>query len=375
MAATLTPLATPILELGSPSPGGLRLPDASPAAGSLYAPRGVAFLAGGGLAVTDTGNHRVLIWTRLPPTSHAPADLVLGQPDFDHEGPQAGGRGPANGLHLPTGLAQIGEALYVCDAWNHRVLVWDAVPTASSTPPDRVLGQPDLTSTERNRGGALGPAGFDCPYGLAVVDGDLHLADTQNRRVLVWDGVPADDRPAARVLGQDDFTGGDENRGRGPGPDTFRWPHAFAGQGGGLFVADAGNHRVLGWSAGADRAGPADLLLGQEGFETAFELPHRPQGPCRLRFPYALAADERRLVVADTANNRLLVHAAPVRSGAAALGVLGQHDFDAAGENRWGAIEADTLCWPYGLALSGDLLAVADSGNNRVTLWRFGASS
>ena len=57
--------------------------------------------------------------------------------------------------------------------------------------------------------------------------------------------------------------------------------------------------------------------------------------------------------------------------------VLGQGDFDSAGENRWEAVRDDTLCWPYGLALAdggsrdgaGGLLAVADSGNNRVMLW------
>ena len=30
------------------------------------------------------------------------------------------------------------------------------------------------------------------------------------------------------VLGQDDFESGEENRGCGVGPDTFRWPHAIA---------------------------------------------------------------------------------------------------------------------------------------------------
>jgi hypothetical protein len=50
--------------------------------------------------------------------------------------------------------------------------------------------------------------------------------------------------------------------------------------------------------------------------------------------------------------------------------VLGQPDFATAGENRWSAVDHDTLCWPYGLSLRGDRLAVADSGNNRVMLWR-----
>ena len=52
---------------------------------------------------------------------------------------------------------------------------------------------------------------------------------------------------------------------------------------------------------------------------------------------------------------------------------IGQPDFDANGENRWDAVRQDTLCWPYGICLRGSVLAVADSGNNRVMLWRVGA--
>ncbi|HOB49974.1 MAG TPA: hypothetical protein PKK01_11765, partial [Mycobacterium sp.] len=50
--------------------------------------------------------------------------------------------------------------------------------------------------------------------------------------------------------------------------------------------------------------------------------------------------------------------------------VLAQHDFGSNGENRWTSVQRDTLCWPYGLSLRGNLLAVADSGNNRVMVWR-----
>jgi hypothetical protein len=76
-------------------------------------------------------------------------------------------------------------------------------------------------------------------------------------------------------------------------------------------------------------------------------------------------------VVADTANNRVLLwHDVPASgSGHPADAVIGQRDFSAAGENRWTAVEHDTLCWPYGLALHRDRLAIADSGNNRVMLW------
>ena len=369
MGASVTE-ARPVLELGEESPGGLRLPDAKPSRRALYAPRGVAFLPGGGLAVADTGNHRVLLWRSAPAASRTPADVVLGQVDFDLEGAQSDGRGPESGMHLPCGLLFAEGRLFVCDAWNHRILVWDGVPTQSGSRPDHVVGQAGPDGVEKNRGGAIGPSGLDCPYGIAVVDGDLHVADTQNRRVLVWDGLPDGDVAAARVLGQPDFTSGEENRGRGPGPDTFRWPHAIAGTDGGLLVADAGNHRLLGWTRDADRTGPADVLVGQPDFETAFEMPHVPQGPGRLRFPYGLVADSGRVLVADTANNRVLGFPGPLAAkGAEADLVLGQPNFDKAGENRWSAIAPDTLCWPYGLALDGERLAVADSGNNRVVLW------
>ena len=47
---------------------------------------------------------------------------------------------------------------------------------------------------------------------------------------------------------------------------------------------------------------------------------------------------------------------------------------DPAGENRWSAVTPDSLCWPYGLSAApdpgyGQVLAIADSGNNRVVLW------
>jgi hypothetical protein len=78
------------------------------------------------------------------------------------------------------------------------------------------------------------------------------------------------------------------------------------------------------------------------------------------------------LAIADTANNRVLlwddVPDGPICRGADH--VLAQPDFSSNGENRWTSVQHDTLCWPYGLSLRGDMLAVADSGNNRVMLWR-----
>jgi hypothetical protein len=75
------------------------------------------------------------------------------------------------------------------------------------------------------------------------------------------------------------------------------------------------------------------------------------------------------LAVADTANNRVLLWDGLPLDGRSADVVLAQPTFGANGENRWSSVTSDTLCWPYGLWLHGDRLAVADSGNNRVVIW------
>ncbi len=363
-------LMRPCLRLGACSPGGLALPSAAPTDSTLYAPRGV-YLDHQRVIVSDSGNHRLLLWNRFPCHSGQAADMVLGQPDFSTEGPAARGRGPRWGMHLPTGVLLVEKRLVVCDAWHHRLLVWEQLPQENGALPDYALGQPDLESTAPNRGGDPGANTFYWPYGAAWIAGRFYVADTGNRRVLMWHGFPQPDQPADMVLGQEDFSTRAENRGGPPRADSFRWPHALAGNDLWLFVADAGNHRVLGWRGHPDRDRPADVVLGQKDFHSCQEFPYGPQGPRRLRFPYAIACQNNQLAVADTANNRILFWSLPVEQpcGAPAFAVLGQKDFNAHGENRWQAVQDDSFCWPYGLWWYDTWLAVADSGNNRVMIW------
>lgn len=380
--------------LGAPAPGGLALPSAQPTAAWLYAPRGVHLGTYRGrdvLIAADTGNHRVLIWHELPERDEQPCDVVLGQPDALSEGPAAGSGDTRTGLHLPTGVLVHDGKLVVADAWHHRVLIYDGLPEAPGAIPDLVLGQPDLDSVTPNAGGECGPTTMYWPFGIAIVGGRFYVADTGNRRVLGWTGglpTSADTAPDV-ILGQPDGTSRDENRGGAPGPDSFRWPHSVTGTADALFVADAGDHRVLGWASPPGGDVPAHLVLGQPDFAAASELPYGPQGATVLRFPYAVAADGVTFAVADTANNRILLwDSAAVASATAACGpvlegtrrpgagrgpdatvVLGQPGFGPNGENRWSGVTRDSLCWPYGLSLAGDRLAVADSGNNRVVIW------
>ncbi|MBN3457749.1 NHL repeat-containing protein [Mycolicibacterium sp.] len=364
----------PEICLGAPAPGGLALPPAHPSMAWMYSPRSV-FLGRDQLVVADSGNHRVLVWHGRPDGDGQPADIVLGQPNGITEGKAAGGRGPERGMNLPTGVLLHEGRLVVADAWHHRILIWDSVPQTSDVAPDRVLGQPDASSVEPNQGAACSAATFYWPFGIAMVGSRFWVGDTGNRRVLGWHGgIPEPGQPADIVLGQPDATQRSENRGGTAGPASFRWPHALAGHDDLLLVADAGNHRILGWSPQPDGDRPADILLGQGDFAASEEWPYGPHTGDRFRFPYAVGLDgdgsAERLAVADTANNRILLWDGVPTDGKGADHVLAQPDFASNGENRWTSVQPDTLCWPYGLSLRGDRIAVSDSGNNRVVIWR-----
>lgn len=362
----------PEVWLGAPAPGGLALPSATPTLAWMYSPRGV-FFDERHLVIADSGNHRVLIWHGLPTCDEQPADVVLGQPDGTTEGRAAAGHGPENGMNLPTGVLVHDGRLIVADAWHHRILVWNTVPETSWAPPDRVLGQPDSSAVEPNTGGECSASSMYWPFGIAIIGPVFWVADTGNRRVLGWDGgLPDPGRPANIVLGQPDACSREENRGDKVGPASFRWPHSISGRDDLLLVADAGDHRVLGWSPLPSGDRPADRLLGQADFATAREWPYEPQCGDRFRFPYAVSKDigSDRLAIADTANNRILLWEDVPADGQPADHVLAQPTLAENGENRWSAVTHDSLCWPYGVWLRGDRLAVADSGNNRIVIWR-----
>lgn len=367
-------MANPLVWLGAKSPFGIALPDAKPSASQMYAPRGV-FFNDDYLVAADSGNHRVLIWNGIPAEDGAPADIVLGQPDFNSEGPRAGGKSTEAGFHLPTGVRIIDRHLFLADSWNHRILVWNEMPTRNFQPPDFAIGQPDLMSVTENQGrGKCSADTLYWCYGFNYINGIFYVADTGNRRVLGWHGLPESNRAADFVIGQDDFETNLENRGldQTTSGRSFRWIHDIAGDESRILFADAGNHRVLGWNGTLDSDRHAEIVLGQENYCNNGEFPYIKQGASRLRFPYSVSLDGDMLAVADTSNNRVLFWKDLPETGEfiPANGVAGQPGFDDTGENRWQLVGRDTLCWVYGIHFHGDRLAVADSGNNRVMIWR-----
>jgi DNA-binding beta-propeller fold protein YncE len=346
-----------------------------PAANTLFGPRGAALAdVHGPLFVCDTGHHRLLVWREAPRADATPADLVFGQPDFVSEGRNARREIGRLTLNVPTGVAVGGGVLAVADAWNDRVLIWHGLPLSATQPPDVVLGQRDFISGLANRGHDKPAADtLNWCYGVAIRGGRLFVADTGNRRVLVWNTMPQiTGAPADLVLGQRDFWTRDEGGGGPINEAGMRWPHAVSVDGGRLFVADAGASRIMVWHHLPDTNGaPCDAVLGQTDFVTA-DHNRGAYDPAAgsLHMPYGVAASAGRLLVADTANSRLLGFGlAELQTGVTADRLAGQNSFHDKGENRWERPGRDTLCWPYGIACCGGTAIVADSGNNRVLLW------
>jgi hypothetical protein len=199
------------------------------------------------LIVSDIHGHRVLIWPNVPTTNGVAASLVLGRPDFTLNGVPLSPP-TASSLRSPHGVLVHNVRLFVADSENHRILVWNQVPTTLNAPADFVIGQPDFTSNARN-GGATIPSGssLSFPNELRIVDDHLLESDTGNNRILVFSPVPSATGAAAiTVLGQPSLTVADPMP--PPAPDRFRKPVAMAVVGDALFVTDQDNHRVLRFS-------------------------------------------------------------------------------------------------------------------------------
>jgi len=343
----------------------------APSPTTLFGPRGACLHPDGSLWVADTGHHRLLGWRETPLADNAPAEILLGQPDFTREGRNAKGMaGPAT-FNVPTGICAWRGGLALADAWNHRVLLWKTPPTRNNQPADLILGQSSGTAVQANRGSDHPTAAsLHWPYGVAEIGGRLVVCDSGNRRVLVWNDPGETGQAADLVLGQHRFDRRDENAGSEVSAMSMRWPHGAAWWDGRLVIADSGNNRMMVWNGFPQQSGAAcDSVLGQtDAARCDHNMSSYYPSAQAVNMPYAVAAGSGRLIVADTANSRMLGWDESV-TGSAAQWLSCQPDFASKGDNRWGIPVRDSVCWPYGLGIRDDLVAIADSGNNRVLLW------
>jgi sugar lactone lactonase YvrE len=296
------------------------------------------------------------------------ADHVIGQPNFTSNTANNGGVS-ASSLNFPYGMVLDAQGnLYIADSDNNRVLEYDS-PLTTDLVADRVFGQPDFTSNAANNGGVSASSLYR-PTDVAVdQQGNLYIADTWNNRVLKYDSPLTTDASADRVFGQPNFTANIANNG-GISASSLNTPAglAFDSQGN-LFIADLNNHRVLGYALSLGISANAVYLIGQPDFTTN-TANNGGISASRLNSPAELVLDSQgNLYISDFGNHRVLEYDGPVASLMAADRVFGQPNFTSNASNN-GGVSANSLSYPYGLAVdaSGSLL-VADSNNHRLLVY------
>src|SRR6185295_4181989 len=179
-----------------------RLPPAA-AANRFTLPSAIALDNGGNLYVADYNSHSILEFDAAL-TGDTIADRVFGQPNFTSSG--TGDRAPtSNTLGKPSGLAvDAAGNLYASDEGDNRVLEYDA-PLLNDTNADRVFGQRDFFTSPPNTGG-ISAASLNRPQGVTLdAAGRLYVADAGNSRVLVYDMPLLSDASADYVFGWSDF--------------------------------------------------------------------------------------------------------------------------------------------------------------------------
>ena len=335
------------------------------------------------------------------PACGGAADVVLGQPDFKTIDPAA----TQTGMSLPTAVATDGKVLAVADTDNNRVLIWKTIPTTNNKAADIVVGQSDFTTTAT----VVPPTAKSLrgPQGVWIQNGKLYVADTQDHRVLIYNNIPTSNGAAADVvLGQPNFTTfvePDLTQAKSDATaNNLLNPVSVTSDGARLYVTDLGHNRVLIWnSLPTTNQQAADVVLGQPDMTSSIpnnaftgmaatdttdttdkETPvmcTKPTGTdpnsnptypdlCNstMSFPRYALSDGQWLFIADGGNDRVLVYGkVPTTNGAPADLILGQAD----DISDVPAPDTDKLQTPMSLAWDGTNLYVADTYNRRVLIY------
>ena len=312
--------------------------------------------------IADTNNNRILVHQLAADNSFIDyeADFIVGQADFSSHQPNRGGTPTSNTLNKPTYLAVEPSSgyLYVADTGNTRVLVF---PSVSSNNPSAsyVIGAPDFTSVNTN--GTVSSNLILSPSGIAFSGSGatlkIYIADRDFNRVLVFDQITSNGQNAAYVIGQSSFVSSLASLSQ----TGLATPLGLAVDNtGNLFVVDSANNRVLVWTSAITSNGQAaNLVIGQ----TWFYSNNSGLNNSSFNRPSGIASLGGHTFIADSTNNRVLVWTSAITSnGQAANLVVGQANLN----SNDGGVGPNRLNNPTGLSVSGSMLFIADTGNNRV---------
>jgi uncharacterized protein (TIGR03437 family) len=333
---------------------------------------------GRNLAVADTANNRVLLWREIPTRIGQPADIVIGQANFTTVEQVVVN---SSSLRAPQGVWIQNGMLFVADTQNDRVMIWNSLPTKNGQPADVVLGAPNFTTVPNlNLIDSSLTAAANTMLNPVSVSSDgtrLFVSDLGFNRVLIWNSIPNKiQQPADVEVGQINFTTSFSNDNQdlcvsvgvnssnnpiypATCSSTLSFPRFVLSDGKRLYIADAGNDRVLIFNTiPTNNGAAADVILGQPDqyndvlvtsvndlfdpnlFESAANVTPSPTG---------LAWDGTNLYVTDALNYRVLVFT-PEASNVPGNGVV-----NAASQ----AIYAQGTIALSGTITTGDFLLIA----------------
>lgn len=154
------------------------------------------------------------------------------------------------------GLSVDDTAVYVSDSKANRILVYNRNNFAGKQMPDFILGQNSFETTISGNN----PNQLNYPGQVSSDGKHLAVADTDNRRILIWD-LPITEN------GQQPSIIWDSNSMKGFSPFTLNLPKGVFIYDERLFVSDTGNNRVLIWSKLPKNSNDKpDIVLGQKDF-------------------------------------------------------------------------------------------------------------
>lgn len=320
------------------------------AANTLNNPIGLV-VNNGRLYIADAGNNRVLVYNTLPTSNGGNADQVIGQANFASS---ASGTSEflMNGIQQ---IAVVGNYLAVGEWTNARISLW---PLSNPVSASYFLGQPNATSNTNTNGGVTAQS-LGAVVGMAAHGTKLYAGDVTNSRVMVFETANLSNfKNASMVLGQGNFT----SNAMGGGLTGFGIPYGVSTDGTHLAIMDNNGERIMIYNSMPNGDGAAaDLAWGSYGINS--------QGTNNA---VGLFIGDNKMFIADRGSDRVLVfNSIPTTSNQPADAVLGQSIFtsDAHNQCNCATAAANTLWGVHQAYWDGCRLYVTDKQNNRVLVY------